>query len=122
MICSGPYGEYLYPESVSVSPGRPFGAARGSLRPPPGSNAGAATNMAFGNAKNPWNDFRDGAIVGGLTSLAGYSGLFGKGPGGYLASNLAGHSVYGMFSGQGPEASGLPESVRPAHGSATHSL
>lgn len=74
----------------------------------PGSAAiGGAVNMAFGSAKNPWNDFRDGAIVGGLTSLAGYSGFFGKGPGGYLASNLAGHSVYGMFSGQGPQLSDI---------------
>jgi hypothetical protein len=72
---------------------------------PAGVAIGGTVNMGFGEAKNPWNDFRDGAIVGGLTSLAGYSGFFDKGVGGYLASNFASRSIYGMFSKRGPEVS-----------------
>ena len=66
---------------------------------------GGMTNMAFGNAKNPWNDFRDGMEIGGLSALAGYSAVFGKGAGGYIGSNLFGHAVYGMFPGHGPTVS-----------------
>ena len=72
---------------------------------------GGMTNMAFGDAKSPWNDFRDGMEIGGLSALAGYSGIFGQGAGGYIGSNLFGHTAYGMFPGHGPTVSDFGPSV-----------
>lgn len=51
----------------------------------------------FGTANNPWNDVRDGAIVGGITGFIGYSGMFGSNVvAGYLGRTVSGQVIFDM--------------------------
>ena len=60
---------------------------------------GGLLNVAM-HGGSPWNNFRDGAIVGGMSAMADYSGLLGTGPLGRFAGEVGARSIYGMASGQ----------------------